>query len=133
MKKTNSPSPAVATEIKTLKDLPTEAFAMLSFEDIRDFDIYSDLSKNCTVRDPRRCSFSLFFADTSGSRWVGCCPEAMAIPAERLGIKNSAENLENSESKIKAAMGATVKSAEKLKLYEKWRNQLCPYQKDWGL
>jgi len=126
--------------MKNLKDLPTDKFAVMTVEEIFSCNLYLEISKKCTFKNPLTCSFSVFFADHTGHRWVGCCPESMAVPSERWGIKSSDENAENDkkardsqmEKTKKKEMGPVMRSADKIKLFAKWQNQICPYKCYWA-
>jgi len=120
--------------VKSLKDLPIDKFAIMTVEEIYLCNLYSEISKKCTIRNPQECGFSVFFADPSGHRWVSCCPESLAVPAERWGIKSSDEDKDKEQQQKveKKKMGSVIKGADKIKLFTKWQSQFCPYQVTWG-
>jgi hypothetical protein len=125
--------------MEKVSDLPVEKFAEMSFERIIESDLYSSVIKSCTVKDPLQCPFSLFFENPKGQRWVGCCPEARAIPDERWGLKGEEKREDKQEAKAgevaqdkaRKAMGAVLNEGQKIKLYARWQKQLCPFLRSW--
>lgn len=98
-----------------------ERFAKLSVDQILAEDIYTKTIESCTLKDPLKCSFSLFFSDKQ-KKWVACCPEFWLIPVGRWAKKPKDEVVTDDMIELDI-----IPSNEKVRLYAKWQNQYCPF------
>lgn len=93
-----------------------ERFAELSVDQILAEAIYKKTIETCTMKDPLKCSFSLFFNDKQ-KKWLACCPEFWLVPVGRWAKQDK-------EDKIKLEL---IPSNDRIRLHSKWQAQYCPF------